>query len=103
MSLRPTSSVRMKMMLGLPPAGASDDESHIQNCWTDGWIYKGLSTAVEFLKTKGLAGYTEEARRNAHGNGYLVRDLQKALNKMTGALTAGTEPTAKSEDEKDRK
>ncbi|MCX6376770.1 MAG: hypothetical protein NTU88_12180, partial [Armatimonadetes bacterium] len=34
----------------MPPAGASDDESRIQNCWTDGWIYKGLSTAVEFLK-----------------------------------------------------
>lgn len=34
----------------MPPAGASDDESRIQNCWTDGWIYKGLTTAVEFLK-----------------------------------------------------
>lgn len=37
----------------MPPAGASDDESHIQNCWTDGWIYKGLSSAVEFLKMTG--------------------------------------------------
>ena len=34
----------------MPPAGASDDESHIQNCWTDGWIYKGLTSAVELLK-----------------------------------------------------
>lgn len=34
----------------MPPAGASDDESRIQSCWTDGWIYKGLSTAVSFLK-----------------------------------------------------
>lgn len=34
----------------MPPAGSSDDESYIQNCWTDGWIYKGLSTAVRFLK-----------------------------------------------------
>ncbi|HOX55898.1 MAG TPA: hypothetical protein P5205_03535 [Candidatus Paceibacterota bacterium] len=34
----------------MPPAGASDEESRTQVCWTDGWIYKGLSTAVEFLK-----------------------------------------------------
>jgi len=37
----------------MPPAGASDDESHIQNCWTDGWIYKGLTSAVAFLKMTG--------------------------------------------------
>lgn len=34
----------------MPPAGSSDDESRVQNCWSDGWIYKGLTTAVEFLK-----------------------------------------------------
>lgn len=37
----------------MPPAGASDDESRVQSCWTDGWIYKGLSTAVRFLKKTG--------------------------------------------------
>ena len=49
----------------MPPAGASDDESRIQNCWTDGWIYKGLSTAVEFLKKTGnprAAEFEAEAR-----------------------------------------
>lgn len=34
----------------MPPAGASDDESRVQSCWTDGWIYKGLTSAVRFLK-----------------------------------------------------
>ena len=34
----------------MPPAGASDDESRVQSCWTDGWIYKGLTAAVEFLR-----------------------------------------------------
>ena len=34
----------------MPPAGASDDESRVQSCWTDGWIYKGLTTAALFLK-----------------------------------------------------
>jgi len=37
----------------MPPAGASDDESRMQVCWTDGWIYKGLVTAVKFLKKTG--------------------------------------------------
>lgn len=34
----------------MPPAGASDDESRIQSCWTDGWIYKGLTTSVKLLE-----------------------------------------------------
>ena len=49
----------------MPPAGASDDESHIQNCWTDGWIYKGLTSAVDFLKMTGnprAAEFEAEAR-----------------------------------------
>jgi len=37
----------------MPPAGASDEETRAQVCWTDGWIYKGLRTAVELLKQTG--------------------------------------------------
>ena len=49
----------------MPPAGASDDESRVQSCWTDGWIYKGLTTAIEFLHATGnprAAEFEAEAR-----------------------------------------
>ncbi len=49
----------------MPPAGASDEESRMQVCWTDGWIYKGLSTAVRFLEKIGhprAAEFEAEAR-----------------------------------------
>lgn len=49
----------------MPAAGASDDESRMQVCWSDGWIYKGLATAVKFLKKTGhprAAEFEAEAR-----------------------------------------
>ena len=51
----------------MPPAGASDDESHIQNCWTDGWIYKGLTSAVEFLR---MTGHPRAAEFEAEAKDY---------------------------------
>lgn len=35
----------------MPPAGASDDETRVQSVWTDAWIHKGLTTAVQALKS----------------------------------------------------
>jgi len=34
----------------MPPAVATDEDTQLQSCWTDGWVYKGLTTAVQFLK-----------------------------------------------------
>lgn len=34
----------------MPPAGWSDDESRVQSVWSDSWIYKGLTSAVELMR-----------------------------------------------------
>jgi hypothetical protein len=34
----------------MPPAVATDRQTEIQGVWTDGWTYKGLSTAVRLLE-----------------------------------------------------
>ncbi len=49
----------------MPPAGWSDDESRVQAIWSDAWIYKGLVTAVRFLKSVNhprAAEFEQEAR-----------------------------------------
>jgi len=54
----------------MPPAVASDLGTQIQATWTDGWVYKGLTTAVRLLKRIShprAAEFEQEARdyRNA--------------------------------------
>lgn len=68
----------------MPPAGASDDESHIQNCWTDGWVYKGLITAVDFLKT---TGHPRAAEFEAEAKDYRATFLKAFRAKAETTLT----------------
>lgn len=37
----------------MPPARATDSGTHIQAVWNDGWVYKGLSTAVRLMRRIG--------------------------------------------------
>jgi hypothetical protein len=67
----------------MPPAGASDDESHIQNCWTDGWIYKGLTSAVEFLK---MTGNPRAAEFEAEAKDYKAT-FRKAFRAKAASLS----------------
>ena len=34
----------------MPPAVATDHRTEMQSVWNDGWIYKGLTTAVRLLR-----------------------------------------------------
>ncbi len=74
----------------MPPAGASDDESHIQNCWTDGWIYRGLISAVEFLKATGNPRAAEfEAEAKDYRETFLKAFRAKAATTPTWTDDAG--------------
>ena len=75
----------------MPPAGASDDESHIQNCWTDGWIYKGLSTAVEFLK---MTNNPRAAEFEAEAKDYKATFL-KAFRAKAATMSTWTDDAGK--------
>lgn len=37
----------------MPPGAASDSQEQFQGVWTDGWMYKGLTTAVRLLRRVG--------------------------------------------------
>ena len=72
----------------MPPARAFDpqsaDEPHIQSCWTDGWIYKGLTSAVEFLK---MTGHPRAAEFEAEANDYRATFLKAFRAKAATTLT----------------
>ncbi len=75
----------------MPPAGASDDESHIQNCWTDGWIYKGLTSAVDFLK---MTGNPRAAEFEAEAKEYKAT-FQKAFRAKAKTTATWTDDAGK--------
>ena len=68
----------------MPPAGASDDESRVQSCWTDGWIYKGLNTAVQFLK---MTNHPRAAEFEAEANDYKATFVKAFRAKASGLPT----------------
>jgi len=78
----------------MPAAGSSDDESRIQNCWSDGWMYKGLTTAVKFLKRTGHPRAAEfEAEARDYRDAFRKAFRAKAATMPKWVDSAGNERT----------
>lgn len=75
----------------MPPAGWSDDESRVQAVWSDAWCYKGLTTAVKFLKSikhPRAAEFEQEARDYRAA-------FVKAYRELTAKMPVWTGPDGK--------
>ena len=90
----------------MPPAVASDRGTRIQAVWSDGWSYKGLSTAVRLLQRiqhPRASEFAGEARR--YKAAFAIAFRNKALEMPTWSDAGGTQhrlvPTALSGDSGD--
>lgn len=71
----------------LPPAVATDSRTRIQAVWSDGWNYKGLSTAARFLRRVGHARAKEFAAEAADYR----RTFQQAFRRKTATMPTWTD------------
>jgi len=66
----------------MPPAIATDSGTHIQAVWNDGWIYKGLRTAVRLLKHLGHPRAEEFEREAADYRRTFVAAIREKTRTM---------------------
>jgi hypothetical protein len=72
----------------MPPAIATDDRTPIQGVWSDGWHYKGLTTAVRLLRQ---CGHPRAAEFAAEAADYRAA-FQAAFRARTAAMPTWTDP-----------
>jgi hypothetical protein len=72
----------------MPPAVATDRNTRIQAVWNDGWVYKGLCTAVRVLRIAGhprTAEFAEEARGYRQAFQQALRDKTTKMPRWSDA------------------
>jgi hypothetical protein len=75
----------------MPPAVASDRKTEIQAVWSDGWMYKGLTTAVRLLRRMGDARAAEFATEAAdYQRSFLAAFREKAARMPSWTGRDGT-------------
>ncbi|MGQ9650136.1 MAG: hypothetical protein ACUVXJ_08495 [Phycisphaerae bacterium] len=75
----------------MPPAVATDMQKQIQGLWNDGWMYKGLTSAVKVLR---LAGHRRAEEFAAEARDY-QRTFVAALRANTAEMPTWTDSSGK--------